>query len=181
VKTTIHAILEQKLIRYHSWPKADRRVALQVARSLQRQLFFYEVEWGSRTLQDGLEDVYMFLDDPEESSMPERAELPSGVVTMLTKCYSIMCSEGTEPCYSYCCPLRVGNLSRRCSASAQYLTLTGYEQVPDQHCGAEWEPVARRLDLNRTSPSARKPLPKRNQPSNVSFLTYILILCADYC
>jgi hypothetical protein len=44
---------------------------------------------------------------PDESDNAERAELPSGVVTMLTKCYSIMCSEGIEPCYSYCCPLRV--------------------------------------------------------------------------
>lgn len=104
IVTAIHAILEQKLVRHHSWPKTDRRVALQVARSLQRQLFFYEVEWGSRNLQDGVEDVYMFLDDMESSV--ERAELPSGVSTMLTKCYSIMCSEGTEPCYSYSCPLR---------------------------------------------------------------------------
>ncbi|RXW24819.1 hypothetical protein EST38_g1034 [Candolleomyces aberdarensis] len=92
IVTSIHAILEQKLIRQHSWPKADRRVALQVARSLQKQLFFYEVEWNSRTLQDGVEDVYMFLDE-SENTMPERAELPSGVVTMLTKCYSIMCIE----------------------------------------------------------------------------------------
>lgn len=90
----------------HSGPKIDRKVALQVARSLQRQLFFYEVEWGSRILQDGVEDVYMFLDDAETG---ERVEYPSGVVTMLTKCYSIMCNEGTKPCYSYSCPLRVSD------------------------------------------------------------------------
>lgn len=104
IVTSIHSILEQKLVRQHRWSKTDRRVALQVARSLQRQLFFYEVEWGSRTLQDGVEDVYMFLDEMEGGTV-ERAELPSGVATMLTRCYSIMC-EGTEPCYSYSCPLR---------------------------------------------------------------------------
>lgn len=108
VQTSIHSILEQKLVRQHRWSKTDRRVALQVARSLQRQLFFYEVEWGSRTLQDGVEDVYMFLDEMEGGTV-ERAELPSGVATMLTRCYSIMC-EGTEPCYSYSCPLRVSRL-----------------------------------------------------------------------
>jgi hypothetical protein len=43
----------------------DRYIALLVARSLQQQLFFYEVEWGGRVLQDGVEDVYMFLDDQD--------------------------------------------------------------------------------------------------------------------
>jgi RHO1 GDP-GTP exchange protein 1/2 len=43
-------------------------IALQVARSLQQQLFFYEVKWGGRQLQDGVEDVYMLLDDQEGSS-----------------------------------------------------------------------------------------------------------------
>ncbi|KAF9269288.1 Dbl homology domain-containing protein [Marasmius fiardii PR-910] len=91
-----------------------RRAALQVARSLQSQLFFYEVEWGGRVLQDGVEDVYMFLDDPESagpssSSGPsgshDREELPTGVVTMLTSCYVPTCVDD-EPCYAYCCPKR---------------------------------------------------------------------------
>ena len=83
----------------------DRRAALQVARSLQSQLFFYEVEWGGRVLQDGVEDVYMFLDDQEGGSeaVPEREELPTGVITVLTRCYSTTCGEG-EPCYSFACP-----------------------------------------------------------------------------
>ncbi|EAU90407.2 signal transducer [Coprinopsis cinerea okayama7 len=103
IVTTIHSILENKLTRDHGCAKNDRRVALQVARSLQRQLFFVEVEWGSRILQDGVEDVYSFLDDPETPTLPERAELPSGVVTMLTGCYSVTCGEG-GPCYSGSCP-----------------------------------------------------------------------------
>jgi len=89
----------------------DRRTALQVARSLQSQLFFYEVEWGGRLLQDGLEDVYMFLDDNpgvggnNEQYRMDREELPTGVVTVLTKCYSPSCQDGS-PCYSYSCPRR---------------------------------------------------------------------------
>jgi hypothetical protein len=89
----------------------DRRTALQVARSLQSQLFFYEVEWGGRLLQDGLEDVYMFLDDNpgigsnNEQYRVDREELPTGVVTVLTKCYSPSCQDGS-PCYSYSCPRR---------------------------------------------------------------------------
>jgi hypothetical protein len=39
---------------------SSRAIALQVARSLQQQLFFYEIGWGGRVLQDGVEDVYMF-------------------------------------------------------------------------------------------------------------------------
>jgi hypothetical protein len=79
-----------------------------VARSLQNQLFFYEVEWGGRALQDGVEDVYMFLDDQESGSdaIPEREELPTGVITMLTRCYSPSCGEGVV-CYSYSCPRKV--------------------------------------------------------------------------
>ncbi|KIY49932.1 Dbl homology domain-containing protein, partial [Fistulina hepatica ATCC 64428] len=80
----------------------DRRLALQVARSLQNQLFFYEVEWGSRELRDGVEDVYMFLDDAEDTRI-EREELPNGVVTLLTKCYAPDCSDEAR-CYSYSCP-----------------------------------------------------------------------------
>jgi hypothetical protein len=55
--------------------------------------------------------VYMFLDDPEGGSdaRPEREELPTGVITMLTRCYSITCSEDT-PCYSHACPRKVGFL-----------------------------------------------------------------------
>jgi len=97
----------------HGVSTNDRRAALQVARSLQSQLFFYEVEWGSRVLQDGVEDVYMFLDDQEGGSDAprEREELPTGVITMLTQCYSPSCFEGS-PCYSHSCPRRVCDLPR---------------------------------------------------------------------
>ena len=83
----------------------DRRTALAVARSLQSQLFFYEVEWGGRQLSDGVEDVFRFLDGSEGMSaeVPEREELPMGVITLLIKCYAPSCLD-VEPSYAYGCP-----------------------------------------------------------------------------
>ncbi|KAJ6485700.1 signal transducer [Mycena sanguinolenta] len=109
IVSTIQAQIQRELAINHGISTSDRRAALQVARSLQSQLFFYEVEWGGRVLQDGVEDVYMFLDDQEGGSdaAPEREELPTGVVTMLTKCYSPSCGDEV-PCYAYGCP-RKGN------------------------------------------------------------------------
>ncbi|KAL1658879.1 CNH domain-containing protein [Schizophyllum commune] len=105
IVSAIQSSIQRELAINHGVSTSDRRIALQVARSLQNQLFFYEVEWGGRELQDGVEDVYMFLDDAEGPSSGglERAELPTGVVTMLTKCYSPSCGEDT-PCYCYSCP-----------------------------------------------------------------------------
>ncbi|KAF9466185.1 CNH domain-containing protein [Collybia nuda] len=104
IVSAIQSQIQRDLMENHSWPASDRRAALQVARSLQSQLFFYEVEWGSRMLQDGVEDVYMFLDDQDGSdAAPEREELPTGVTTILAKCYSPSCGEGPT-CYVNTCP-----------------------------------------------------------------------------
>ncbi|KAF9466176.1 CNH domain-containing protein [Collybia nuda] len=105
IVSTIQSQIQRELAINHNISTSDRRAALQVARGLQSQLFFYEVEWGSRVLQDGVEDVYMFLDDQEGGSdaIPEQEELPTGVVTMLTRCYSPSCGDG-GPCYAYACP-----------------------------------------------------------------------------
>lgn len=58
-------------------------------------------------LQDGVDDVYMFLDDLDGGSdgVIERTELPTGVETILTKCYSASCDG--PGCYSYACPRKV--------------------------------------------------------------------------
>mgnify|MGYP006955284265 FL=1 len=72
-------------------------MAIQVARSLQSQLFFYEVEWGGRVLQDNVEDVFTFLDNDGGE------ELPTGVITMLSRCYSPSCGDGVS-CYAFDCP-----------------------------------------------------------------------------
>ncbi|KAI0091606.1 Dbl-like domain-containing protein [Irpex rosettiformis] len=109
IVSTIQSLIQRELLVTHNISTNDRRAALQIARSLQGQLFFYEVEWGGRILQDGVEDVYMFLDDQEGTSNAqiEREELPSSVLTWMTKCYSALCDE-EHPCYSYSCPRRRG-------------------------------------------------------------------------
>ncbi|EEB94538.1 hypothetical protein MPER_06632, partial [Moniliophthora perniciosa FA553] len=107
IVSTIQSLIQRELAINHNISTTDRRAALQVARSLQSQLFFYEVEWGGEVLQDGVEDVYMFLDDidgPSEGGV-EKAELPTGVVTVLTKCYTPDCADG-HVCYSPRCPRR---------------------------------------------------------------------------
>ena len=108
IVSTIQSVIQRELLITHGISTNDRRYALQVARSLQSQLFFYEVEWGGRVLQDDVGDVYMFLDDLEGASdaRVEQEELPTGVITVLTRCYSSSCDEDT-PCYSFACPRRV--------------------------------------------------------------------------
>ena len=65
-----------------------------------------DVDWGKRELQDGVEDVYTFFGEEGSESIVESAELPTGITTMLTRCYSASCGEGIV-CYSYTCPRRV--------------------------------------------------------------------------
>ncbi|EAU90429.2 signal transducer [Coprinopsis cinerea okayama7 len=116
VVSTIQGMIQRELAINHGLSTSDRRVAVQVARSLQSQLFFYEVEWGGAVLQDGVEDVYMFLDDQEGgSSVRELEELPTGVITMLTRCYSPSCGDGVS-CYAFGCP-RKGNFTLEAVAS----------------------------------------------------------------
>ncbi|TFY73275.1 hypothetical protein EWM64_g10737, partial [Hericium alpestre] len=87
IVSTLQSQIRRELIVNQGVATNDRAIALQVARSLQSQLFFYEVEWGGRILQDGVEDVYMFLDDQEGGAddVPEREELPTGVITVMTR------------------------------------------------------------------------------------------------
>ncbi|KAI0050993.1 Dbl-like domain-containing protein [Auriscalpium vulgare] len=110
IVSTLQSRIRSELMINQGAATDDRVIALQVARSLQQQLFFYEVEWGGRVLQDGVEDVYMFFDDQEHSAEVslEREELPTSVITVLTKCYSPSCSEAS-PCYSFACPRRPRN------------------------------------------------------------------------
>ncbi|KAI8996474.1 Dbl-like domain-containing protein [Trametes punicea] len=107
IVSTIQSQIQRELLLTHGISTNDRRAALQVARSLQSQLFFYEVEWDNRPLQDGVEDVYMFWDDQEGGSdaRMEREELPTAVITLLTRCYASSCDDD-NPCYSYTCPRR---------------------------------------------------------------------------
>ncbi|KAG9014371.1 hypothetical protein FRB94_012777 [Tulasnella sp. JGI-2019a] len=120
VVSTIQSIIQRELLITLGISTNDRRMALQVARSLQNQLFFYEVEWGGRSLSDSVEDVFMFLDDDSNVSVGEGGssgggdmgladglqELPTGVITLLTKCYAPSCGPDSGVCYSYGCPRR---------------------------------------------------------------------------
>jgi hypothetical protein len=108
IVSTLQSRIVSELLISQGVATNNRAIALQVARSLQQQLFFYEVEWGGRVLQDGVEDVYMFLDDQEggADAPRDREELPTSVITVLTRCYSPSCSDA-QPCYSFACPRRL--------------------------------------------------------------------------
>src|SRR5260221_13881342 len=84
-KSAIQSQIQRELAINHNVSMNDRRVALQIARTLQNQLYFVDVDWGKRELQDGVEDVYTFFG---EAGSEESAELPTGITTMLTRCYS---------------------------------------------------------------------------------------------
>jgi hypothetical protein len=82
-----------------------RPAALEIARALQSQLFFYEVEWGAGRLQDSVELVFKFLDDVAGAA-PDSWHIPTGVVLSMTKCYSTSCTRA-NPCYAFSCPQKV--------------------------------------------------------------------------
>ncbi len=105
IVSTIQSQIQRELLTTMNISTNDRSIALAIARSLQSQLFFYEVEWSGKVVTDGVEDVFMFLDDQDSTNLPERSELPTGVITFLTKCYVSSCLDET-PCYSYACPKR---------------------------------------------------------------------------
>ncbi|KAG5643354.1 hypothetical protein DXG03_001036 [Asterophora parasitica] len=80
VVNTIQQQIQRELAINHGMSTNDRRAALQVARSLQSQLFFCEVEWDSRPIQDKVEDLYKFMSDfLGGEGEPEQEELPTGV------------------------------------------------------------------------------------------------------
>ncbi|KAE9397961.1 hypothetical protein BT96DRAFT_940494 [Gymnopus androsaceus JB14] len=132
VVDTIQSLIKRHLLLNHSlnltpsssYPSTaiDRKAALHVARSLQTQLLFYEVEGGGRELCDGVDDVYMFSDDSayctngnssSSGFFPTSAELPlpTAVVTMLTRCYVPTCVDD-KPCYAWDCPKRGHSLHK---------------------------------------------------------------------
>ncbi|KAL7421168.1 Rho guanine nucleotide exchange factor [Cryptotrichosporon argae] len=80
----------------------DRRFALIMARSLQDQLWFVEVDWDIKPLRDSDEDVFRFMSQMEGALT---SDLPSGVMTMATKCYSPSCT-GDGWCYARACPYK---------------------------------------------------------------------------
>ena len=86
---------------------ADRRYALVSAHSLQNQLWFVEVDWDIKPLRDSAEDVFRFMGEMEGMGSGDAltGELPKGVMTMATRCYSPSCTEDRK-CYSPRCPYK---------------------------------------------------------------------------
>jgi hypothetical protein len=105
----------------------DRRIALSLARTLHRNMFFHEADWEVQHLKDSVEQVFCFEEDEEQSTFdylnsavatrggPNLStnrigkpveDLPTGVITRFTKCYSPFCgTEGSSgACYSLYCP-----------------------------------------------------------------------------
>ena len=90
---------------YTRTSSSDRRLALILAQSLQNQLWFVEVDWDIKPLRDSSEDVFRFMGDMEGIGAGEglTTELPSGLMTMATRCYSPSCT-GDSRCYAPRCP-----------------------------------------------------------------------------
>lgn len=107
-KSTIQSLIQPYILAHHSSELHDRRAALQIAHSLQNQLFFYEVEWSDQLVVDRPGDVYLFLDENEVTPDGQAGitDVPTSVVTYLSKCYSPSCAEGAV-CYAHSCPRRV--------------------------------------------------------------------------
>ena len=78
-----------------------------MAQSLQNQLWFVEVDWDIKPLRDSSEDVFRFMGEMEGMGAGEGlgSELPSGLMTVATKCYSPSCT-GDNRCYAPRCPFK---------------------------------------------------------------------------
>jgi len=107
--STIQGLIQRDLMLMYGFSTNDRRLALQIARSLQSQLWFYDVEYSGRPLCDDVDDLYRFPGDAEDSVAMYGETLPTGVNALLTPCYSISCEDG-RPCYSISCPFRLVRL-----------------------------------------------------------------------
>ena len=77
-----------------------------------KSIVFRGCRLGNWELQDGVEDVYTFFGEEGSERVVESAESPTGIMTMLTRCYSASCGEGIV-CYSYTCPRKVCSLVYR--------------------------------------------------------------------
>ncbi|WVN89138.1 uncharacterized protein L203_104354 [Cryptococcus depauperatus CBS 7841] len=104
IVTTIHNLLPL----HTREDSSDRRFALLLAQSLQNQLWFVEVDWDIKPLRDSSDDVFRFMGEMEGMGSGGDAltsELPMGLMTMATKCYSPSCT-GDSRCYAPRCPYK---------------------------------------------------------------------------
>ncbi|CAG8443677.1 6433_t:CDS:10 [Acaulospora morrowiae] len=98
----------------------DRNLALLLGRALDTQKFFHDVTYDHR-LRDSPNELYHFQKMPSilpsdnydaEEEIPEEPDLPSGVFTLLTDCYSPTCTRDNL-CYSIACPRRLEQNARK--------------------------------------------------------------------
>ncbi|KAG0206241.1 RHO1 GDP-GTP exchange protein 2 [Mortierella sp. GBA30] len=106
----------------------DRRHALAITRSLERQQLFFG---GGDVLFDSNNDQY-FFSEATLAYLPGKSEfpaVPTGVFPYSTKCYSYDCVPGNVSCYSYLCPNRrnIGSVLGRHKSDAS--TLSSQEKV----------------------------------------------------
>ncbi|WWD17661.1 hypothetical protein CI109_102102 [Kwoniella shandongensis] len=104
IVTTIQGLLPA----YTRNSPSDRRFALILAQSLQNQLWFVEVDWDIKPLRDSSDDVFRFMGEMEGMGSGGDAlttELPKGLMSMATRCYSPSCTSD-QRCYSPRCPYR---------------------------------------------------------------------------
>ncbi|KAF8519036.1 CNH domain-containing protein [Hysterangium stoloniferum] len=92
----------------------DRCLALLLGRALDAQKFFHDVTYDHR-LRDSANELFQFktrLSTPFVSGEElKEDELPTGVFTLLTDCYSPTCTRD-RLCYSIACPRRLEQQSR---------------------------------------------------------------------
>ncbi|EDR06179.1 uncharacterized protein LACBIDRAFT_300387 [Laccaria bicolor S238N-H82] len=85
---------------------APNLAALQISQSLYSQTLFRNLEWDNPLFQDSTQELYAFL--PEYRPYGKKLESkhlqrPSGVITILTRCYFPSC-EAEGRCYAPRCP-----------------------------------------------------------------------------
>ncbi|KAJ3188173.1 RHO1 GDP-GTP exchange protein 2 [Gaertneriomyces sp. JEL0708] len=96
----------------------DRNLALLLGRALDSQKFFHDVTYNHR-LRDSVHELYQFQSSfatPIAVEIPDTTveadeDLPNGVFTLLTDCYSPTCSR-EQLCYSIACPRRMEQQAR---------------------------------------------------------------------
>ncbi|CAG8778045.1 8871_t:CDS:2, partial [Racocetra persica] len=102
----------------------DRNLALLLGRALDAQKFFHDVTYDHR-LRDSQNELYQFRKMPSilsssdnysfkknEKKDSEETDLPTGVFTLLTDCYSPTCTRDNL-CYSIACPRRLEQHARK--------------------------------------------------------------------
>ncbi|GAA5923419.1 uncharacterized protein JCM15063_003641 [Sporobolomyces koalae] len=139
-------------------PSRQRALALSIARTLQQSLYFHEVDFSTSRLTDSdiSNQVYAFLFElphsdnsnsrqdhhlESESGTAGGEEIPTGIVTELTRCESLVCSrENAEGrvsssdgsvlggCYSFTCPNRPRNSLHRVGSTIS--TNSGMVEAP---------------------------------------------------